>query len=443
LPRWLHALPLLLLVLAAAGIVARDANSEPKPPPQVTERPKEVAKDEPVFIPPVDPDPRIEARFNGKMSFGVLMLQAGDPKKLTYSEDGFTNNTVLRIDGLERLFGDHPEGRWVEKPDPPGKVPDGNNRRQRCVYRFADQKIKVTQIVEIIPSYQAVEVPLFPGLDVPRQPRRLLNTCLIRYLLENEETDAGKPPRKVGLRFLLDTFIGANDGVPFTIPGKEGLVTLADLDEPEKVPDFIQALERSNLLNPGTIAHLTLRLGKALEPPNRVRLTHWLSTTSWGVPMRPITAGNPDSACVLYWDERDLKPGEKREIGFAYGLGSVSSDEGQGVLAVTAKGVLDPEEEFSVIAYVNNPGPGEKLTLELPEGFRLVEGTAEREVLQPAADAKDRRRVVTWKVKAAEQEKNYKLKVSCKLAGVTQTKSVLVWKPRPTDQESPGRGIFR
>ncbi len=37
---------------------------------------------------------------------------------------------------------------------------------------------------------------------------------------------------KVGIRVMLDTYIGANDGVPFTIPGKKGFVdTRADFDE--------------------------------------------------------------------------------------------------------------------------------------------------------------------------------------------------------------------
>ena len=37
---------------------------------------------------------------------------------------------------------------------------------------------------------------------------------MVRYQIENKDTQN----HKVGLRFLLDTYIGANDGVPFTIP---------------------------------------------------------------------------------------------------------------------------------------------------------------------------------------------------------------------------------
>ncbi|MBI1918820.1 MAG: hypothetical protein HYS12_29365 [Planctomycetes bacterium] len=427
LPRWLHVLPLLLLVLAGAGIVARDANTEPLPPdepPPILD----VTEDK-VIIPPVDPDPRIEVRFHEDMRFGVLMRQQqGEPKKLTFSENGLTNNTVLRIDGPERVSGSADNARWLEQEAPLGKTPDGRERiGRRSVYLFAGG-VEVAQIVEVVPGDQAVEVK-------PGEYRRLLNTCLIRYTITNKGTRV----RSVGLRFLLDTFIGANDGVPFTVP-RQGLVTtFADFDRPEKVPDFIQALERPDLGNPGTIAHLTLRLGGQLEPPNKVRLTHWVSTVSWGLPLVSITENRHDSACVLTWDERALEPGKTREVGFAYGLGNVST-EGTGALGVTlARGVFQPEEVFEVTAYVNKPLPGETLTLELPSGFRLEEGEAKREVPQPAASAEDRRSVVTWTVRAAGQQKNYKLVVRSS-RGVAQTKAVIVLKPRPAGEDP---GIFR
>ena len=70
---------------------------------------------------------------------------------------------------------------------------------------------------------------------------RLLDTCLVRYVIYQQGRTIG---HKVGLRFLLDTYIGANDGVPFTIPGDKDLCdTYKDFDKPDKVPDFISALE--------------------------------------------------------------------------------------------------------------------------------------------------------------------------------------------------------
>ena len=50
---------------------------------------------------------------------------------------------------------------------------------------------------------------------MPGEQSRRLDTCLVRYVIENTDVRS----HRVGLRFMLDTFIGANDGVPFTIPG--------------------------------------------------------------------------------------------------------------------------------------------------------------------------------------------------------------------------------
>src|SRR5205823_1843637 len=70
------------------------------------------------------------------------------------------------------------------------------------------EKIYVTQHVEIVPSEQS----------------QVLDTCLVYYTVEYRG-DAVSAPRKVGVRIMLDTFIGANDGVPFVIPGQPGLLT--------------------------------------------------------------------------------------------------------------------------------------------------------------------------------------------------------------------------
>ena len=82
----------------------------------------------------------------------------------------------------------------------------------------------MTQFVEVVPGEQS----------------RLLDTCLVRYVIENQDGAA----HTVGIRFLLDTYIGSNDGVPFTIPGAANLCdTQMEFNSTAEVPDFIQALE--------------------------------------------------------------------------------------------------------------------------------------------------------------------------------------------------------
>jgi hypothetical protein len=79
-------------------------------------------------------------------------------------------------------------------------------------------KIKITQTVELVRGEQS----------------QLLDTCRVRYRIDNIADADG---RKVGIRFLLDSFIGTNDDVPFTIPGDSALCdTDRDLEGPGR-PD--------------------------------------------------------------------------------------------------------------------------------------------------------------------------------------------------------------
>jgi hypothetical protein len=348
----------------------------------------------------------------GSMRFGLVMLGERDPtgksryKRLTYDEWGRSNNTCLKVDGIDSLFGE-PPGTWVDRErklpaTSSGRVPDG----LVSVWRLPGPKIEVTQTAEIVPGEQS----------------HRLDTCLVRYTIENQDSR----PHAVGIRFLLDTFIGANDGVPFTIPGALGLCdTQMRFDTPSAVPDFIQALEKDDLRNPGTVAYLQFRLGTQIESPGRVLLGAWPDErlarlgyplaqqqyTLWEVPylsMKELdnqarrVGGHAafDSAVTMYWDPRPLPAGGKREVGFTYGLGQVVSGEGGGRLALSVGGRLVRNGEFTLTALVHNPEPREKLTLSLPNGLRLANGDLEQEVPAVPTDAARPDSPVTWHIRA-------------------------------------------
>jgi hypothetical protein len=362
---------------------------------------------------PVDPQPRVAARFNEERKFGLVMLEGGENKevkKLTYSDDGGTNNTCVRIDGKDFILGDD-ASLWQGPNQPPGKDRTGRERAGgKSVYAFSSPPIRVTQHVEVVPGELAAG-----------QSKRLLDTCLVRYTLENRDDR----PHAVGLRFELDTYIGSNDGVPFTVPGQAALCrTRQDFTAKADIPDFIQALENPDLQHPGTVAHLTVKVGGGLDAPDRVSLTHWKGDLKeWEVPMADIGS---DSAVVLYWGERELAPGATREVGFAYGLGSVSSAEGGGRLGLTVGGSLRPGDAFTVTAYVRDPAPGQTVTLRPGSGLELAEGTAAQTVPPLPAGAASRNSPVTWKVRAARPGR-YSLRVELS-TGEAQTQAVTIRK---------------
>jgi hypothetical protein len=348
------------------------------------------------------------------MRFG---LGVPDPKnpgkfktKLVFDEYGRTCNVVVRVDrSIEYLFGLE-QGAWkVPIKDLLGKDDKGNRLiGARCTWqRSGPPKISVQQTVEIVPV----------GLS-PNGKKRLLDTCLVIYDITNDDT----VPHTVALRFLLDTFIGSNDAVPFTIAGARELCdTKMEFKRPDEVPDYISALERQDLKNPGTVAHLSLKYGGGLEPPTRVTLGAWpaaslrkepggepaqMQNTRWEVPVLPMalarSAENPggDSAVTMYWDEKEVAPGKSRKIGFAYGLGSVTGDSGAGQLGITAGGEMVVGKEFTLTCYVKNPAPGTTVTLTLPRGLTLAAGREREDVPPLPPGASSPYSPITWRVKA-------------------------------------------
>jgi hypothetical protein len=378
----------------------------------------------------IDPNPYIAVQFHDgpkdkdadfkvpSMRFGLLMTRERDPKdntkfkRLTFDDWGRTNNTCLRIDNNDVLFGYKPArgtSVWEEREGKLGKDANGRERSGlRSTVFIEPEKIKAAQTVEIVPGEQS----------------HALDTCLISYKLENKDSKT----HTVGIRFLLDTFIGAEDGVPFTIPGEHKLCdTEHQFKTAESVPDYIQALEYADLKNPGTVATLQFRLGANYESPSRVLLGGWPNKalqqfgypeaqqqlTGWAVPyvsMRRLhdsgvkqkdgTIPPPDSAVVIYWDPVPLPPGKTREVGFTYGLGNVASGESGGKLLLTLGGRLVRDGELTLTALVSNPEKGERLTLTMPDGFRLTEGAAEQEVPPPPSGAARQTSPVTWKIRA-------------------------------------------
>src|SRR5262249_21369949 len=117
---------------------------------------------------PVDPQPRLAFGFNQRdMSFGMTV----EGKRIMYSQDGSTNNTMVRIDGQDMYYG-QPPGNWDPRQGPLPKVAGRARHGARSSWVF--NKLRITQILEVVPSKSAANA-------APGQKRRL-DTCLIRYV---------------------------------------------------------------------------------------------------------------------------------------------------------------------------------------------------------------------------------------------------------------------
>jgi hypothetical protein len=431
----MRLLPAGLLSLTLLGIFVRDLFvREPNPDPGP----------EPVLAPPeIDKEPRVALGYQHKyFEFGLSMAKAtdkaGTPKKLTFDANGHTNHACVRIDGKAytpgqwvMVHGTSEKGQGVKRSDNveipfPGHLVEegvkvdpgasGQPEGRRTTWVWDRYSVALSQTVEVV-----------TGQVDPATGKIPLDTCRVTFTLANKDSQ----PHKVGLRFLLDTYIGERDDVPFYVPRQDNpLVDTVEDFKREKVPDYIQALETGQLSDPGTVARVSLKVGEGREPPSRVSLTHYIRGMPFSsgadkevemvyeIPLASIR-GNPadkevdqqkaDSAVVLYWEDKDLAPGAERAMGFAYGLGQLASGAG-GKLAVTPPSNPRAGEEFPLVALVTDPIAGQTVEVGLPRGLQLVEGAARQAVPLVAAGAASNISSVTWRIKA-ERAGTYRLKV--------------------------------
>jgi hypothetical protein len=264
---------------------------------------------------PPSQEPHIGFEYDWKWNFGVLIVRdpLGKPvkKQLTFDTMGQTNGNLIRIDGKDFEFGTD-VGKFIEQ---------GSEAQNPSITVWVTNKIKVTQILEVTPGKTGK-----------------LDTLLVRYQLENTDTK----PHSVGMRVMIDSAIGSpdNDGVPFRYTGAKDLITTFKDFPAGTLPEWAEALEKPDQKDPGTITIMTLKVGRSLEEPQRASITMWPGAVprDWDIPMESFGPGGAkrDSCLVLYWNPAEIKPGQKRTPGYAYGTQDKPSDQLQ-----TVKGAGD------------------------------------------------------------------------------------------------------
>lgn len=305
---------------------------------------------------------------SGRFSVGTT---GGDPgrvadqnKHLIYGgDDPWTSYTTVRIDNEHWVYGGVTDrragydGLYGEMVQPPTIV---------------DGKIES--------SWKLGPIQVWQVLSITRSSTTgLLDTAQIEYHVENLGTES----HLVGLRLVLDTMLGANDGAPFRV--EDRALTSDSVYYAQNMPEFWQAFD--SLSNPQVMSQGTLT-GPGVTTPDRVYFTNWgsLADNLWNFDFTPgrdftrIGEFELDSAIALFWDQVSLAPGESRSFVSYYGLGGVTIAPGDLVVGVTSPAQIPADSEgfqtFSIIAYIQNDGQGDALDvvaeLKLPPGLQLV-----------------------------------------------------------------------
>lgn len=303
-------------------------------------------------------------------------VAAGDPsrtdddgKPLIYGRPKpWTSYTTIRINGRDYVFGKATKKR-AGAGLPGGEIVSGpvlsdNRLVMQCKYG----EVLADQI-----------------LDIARSPSTgALDTARITYRFTNQ----GSEPVELGVRTILDTMLGANDGAPFRI-GETEITSDLSLSK-EQYPDFWQAFD--SLSEPSVIAQGTLK-GDGITQPDRIIFTNWGKPASkpWDFPLEPgrdftrLGEDELDSAVVMYWDPRRLDPGEGYEVVIFYGLGGISFAPGNTYLGISAPAEVQynitGSRNYSVILYLEHRGEAKakniKIKLSLPRGLETALGKPE------------------------------------------------------------------
>jgi hypothetical protein len=362
------------LVILAAGAFALMALAQ-GPADEIPPSPFEVKiKDESkqINVEPVLPvDPVQHVQFNAQPNM-MINLRV-DNKTLHLG----TIQTLLNIDGRP-MFPGNPPGRLVLINAPLPNKP-GQKRKPGVMSVYEIGKVSITQMVEVVATK-----PRTQG------QKRRLDSVLVKYIVDNKDT----MPHKVWVRIFMDVFIVNNDGALFAAPNQPGKILDGVWLKGKQVPEYLQFLQMPNLKNPGFVAHMTFNFGHGYEMPSRVLLTR-LQGFGLNWELNPFMAMG-DSAMGVYWEPAEIRPGSKRMMAYAYGEGIAPKLEGDGQLAVVLGGSFEPGKLFSVAAFVQDPSPGQTLTLELPPGIERVEGKEKQPV--PVVDDSGNT-MVLWKAR--------------------------------------------
>ena len=402
----------------------------PPPPPTVTAI---ALTPTPTANPPY---PVVTMKITQDGRFGFATLQ-GDPnnpnddnKPLTFRQEhtndpanGETNNTRIWIDGKTPLYGDNREGRFIQAP-----VLTDNGSKMSAVWQTGN--IVITESVQVVLSTST----------------HRFDTFQITYVAENRDTIS----HTVGMRLMIDTLIGNNDGVPFNVPGR-GMIT-APLDlRGADIPNFVQVYENQDLSNPGVIVQMTLTGGGATTP-DRFVLGPWCMPnnrdSAWdfveqvgGFALKDFhQCGKPngklDSAVGIYFDGKPLAPSESRQWTTFYGLGGVQRETVTSALSlVKPPDRVQVGEEFWISALVQNPQAGQKVKLTLPAQLQLTQNAEEQAVPTGATLTQ-----VSWRVRAVSIGNNLVIGVALSPGSDKASAQINVFAPptpTPTVAVSP------
>ena len=235
---------------------------------------------------------------------------------------------------------------------------------------------------EIITMTMFDKIQVTQRLSLIRNPiTKVKDTVQISYtVLNNDDRD-----HQVGIRMMLDTKLGSNDGAPFRI-GDKTITSELRLDK-DQLSDYwltFDSLVSPNVIAQGTLYDEVNKIGK----PDYLILSNWgtLVDFPWSFKYKAsrsfIRSGETekDTALGLYWDPITVKSNEKYTVSTLYGLGELSVSPGDMSLGLTAPKEIPiyQDDSFLVMGYISNSGGFDAYNIDvkfnIPAALKVVKG---------------------------------------------------------------------
>ncbi len=307
-------------------------------------------------------------RFALETTLGSPESDGDNAQDLIYGKPlPWTSYTTLFIDNSAYIFGD---------PD-------------RRLARRAQKEFKYLPLHHLVASDNIIHaesefngVHTVQKLSFFRNPNTNVNdSMLIEYVITNHDPVT----HNVGVRIMLDTKLGQNDGAPFRI-GNTGITHEVQLSKDDLV-DYWQTFD--SLISPNVIAQgLLSDLDQSLTIPDTVHLANWgsLVDVPWEANYQPqrsfIRKGESqkDTALALTYYPETLPPNATKTIRTVYGLGGVSLAKGEISAGLSAPKQIPAmsTKPFLVVGYLLNSGGYDaynvKAHFDIPSAFKVVKG---------------------------------------------------------------------
>ena len=315
---------------------------------------------------------------NGQFTMGTT---GGDPaterdnnKLLLYGHPtANTSETLIRIDGVDYWFDSE----------------DVDSRQSENL----DETVRSIAGVEIKQILTPVENPMTGRDDIVQ----------IRYECRNTTSET----KEVGVRVMLDTMLGDNDGAPFRV-GEEQFTYEREYVG-DNIPSYWLCFDRFDDPSVTSVGTLYTR---ASERPDKVQFAYWRTIRGSSWDYRTNNRYMSDTAVAVYFDPTSLAPNATKSVTTYYGISETGHFDGILSMRAVRPAVLNDggngdyeNNPFNITVYVKNDGNAPlnnvKINLDLMgnDALELVEGEAKTIAsLEPGKES-----AAQWTVRAKPQ----------------------------------------